>query len=326
MNRLFGPILRRWPVAVLVVAVFGLVGFSAVSANAFGAADRLDRLAARIELFLDPPPDRPTLPTVVVTPVPSPTPVAAVEPNDKLIARDEPYVGPGELSARGRRAAPTPTPIVREPVTVQIVENHEAVFISQNTTEMCAVAGTQMVLAILGLGDTSVEFQNEIASRIGEWESWDDSHDGGWGPAAVGEALAAYGAPGYEVRAYVSHVDAMRDMARAISATGKPVVLFPWWGAHTWVITGYQADADPLVFPDANVTGFYVLDPWYPRVSNIWGASDPPGNFEDIAEMERNWPTGTPMGFGPGWSRPEGAYPDRDGRYIVLIPTIPLGG
>jgi hypothetical protein len=24
------------------------------------------------------------------------------------------------------------------------------------------------------------------------------------------------------------------------------------------------------------------------------------------------------------WQRPEGAYPDRDGRYIVLAPTIPV--
>jgi hypothetical protein len=24
------------------------------------------------------------------------------------------------------------------------------------------------------------------------------------------------------------------------------------------------------------------------------------------------------------WKRPEGKYPDRDGRFIVMIPTIPL--
>jgi hypothetical protein len=196
------------------------------------------------------------------------------------------------------------------------------------TTDDCAVAGTQMVLTILGLGNTSPEFQAEIKSRIGEWESLDDSLNGGWGPAAVSLALAAYGAPGYEIRAYESHLDALRGAATALSATGKPVVLFPWWGAHTWVMTGYRADADPLLFPDANVSGLYILDPWYPRVSSIWGASDGPGNFEDLAEMERNWPAGPgPPGFeavGPGWTRPEGFYPDRDGKYVVLIPTTAL--
>jgi hypothetical protein len=50
-------------------------------------------------------------------------------------------------------------------------------------------------------------------------------------------------------------------------------------------------------------------------VSSIWGPSDPPGTFQDEAEMVRN--------FLP-WRRPEGKYPDRDGRFIVMIPTIPL--
>jgi hypothetical protein len=122
----------------------------------------------------------------------------------------------------------------------------------------------------------------------------------------------------------------MRGAATALAETDKPVVLFPWWGAHTWVMTGFRADADPIHFPDATIEGFYILDPWYPRVSSIWGASDPPGNFEDLAEMVRNWPAaqGPPdyEPVGPGWTRPEGFYPDRDGKYVVLIPTIPREG
>jgi hypothetical protein len=112
----------------------------------------------------------------------------------------------------------------------------------------------------------------------------------------------------------------------AIVEMDKPVVMFPWWGAHTWVMTGFRADADPTLFDDAVISGAYILDPWYPRVSTIWGASDPPGNFEDLAELERNWPAfqGPPgyEGIGPGWTRPEGPYPDRDGRFVVLLPTV----
>lgn len=217
-------------------------------------------------------------------------------------------------------ATPTPAPI-RTAVTVKLVEDHDAVFTSQVTEKDCAVAATQMVLTILGLGNASDAFQLEIKSRIGDWETLEDSHNGGWGPAAVGEALAAYGAPGYEVRAYESHIDAMRESAIRLSTTGKPVVLFPWWGAHSWVMTGYQADADPTIFPDATITGLYILDPWHPRTSSIWGKSDPPGNFETIAEMERNWPYGT---TNDGWSRPGGVYEERDGRYVVLLPTTPI--
>jgi hypothetical protein len=104
-----------------------------------------------------------------------------------------------------------------------------------------------------------------------------------------------------------------------------PVVMFPWWGAHTWIMTGYRADADPTIFRNARIRGAYILDPWYPRVSSIWGPSDAPGNFEDLSELRRNWPVqGGPPPYayiGPGWTRPEGAYPGRDHRFVVLIPT-----
>ena len=297
----------------MALVILFVTGFAVVRADVLGMGERFDRWSSRIEAFLDPPPDRSTIPTVVVTPEPSPTPTPSPDPATSV---------PPSVSA-----TPSPTPLVRAPVDVTLVADHNAVFNSQNTSEDCAPAGTQMVLTILGLADTSDAFQEELKSRIGEWESWEDSHDGGWGPAAVSLALAAYGAPGYEIRAYESHIDALRGAATALSATGKPVVFFPWWGAHTWVMTGYRADADPTVFPDANVSGLYILDPWYPRFSTIWGQSDGPGNFEDLGEMERNWPAyAGPPGYeavGPGWTRPEGFYPDRDGKYVILVPTVP---
>jgi hypothetical protein len=299
----------RWRVLGMLLAVLLALGASAIWTNALGMGDRFERIVARVEAFIDPPPDRATLPTVVVTP--RPTATATPEPTPEPTA--------------AQTAAPTPSPTpARVAVDVDLVDDPEAVFTSQITNKDCAVAGTQMVLSVLGLGDPSNEFQTEIHDRIGEWESWEDSHNGGWGPAAVSLALAAYGAPGYEVRAYDVYTDALRDSAIAISRTEMPVVMFPWWGAHTWVMTGYRADADPTIFPDATISGAYILDPWYPRISSIWGASDPPGNFEDLAELERNWPAYQgPPGYeqiGPGWTRPEGAYPGRDGKFVILLP------
>ena len=76
---------------------------------------------------------------------------------------------------------------------------------------------------------------------------------------------------------------------------------------------GFRATADPLLFKDATVTGTYILDPWYPRVSSIWGPSDPPGTFQDASEMVRNYLP---------WKRPEGSYPQRDGKFLLVVPTI----
>jgi hypothetical protein len=195
---------------------------------------------------------------------------------------------------------------------VSIVKNPDAVFVHELTDKWCAVAATQTVLAILGKGDTSDALQQEIAGRIGEWESRKDSRDGGWGPAAIVLALKAYGVTGYEVRAYNTRGDALLDAAFAIDATHKPVLLLTWRGAHTWVMTGYKADADPEVFADAKLTHAQILDPWFPFVSSIWGASHHPGFYQTMAEMRDNYLP---------WERPEGAYPDRDGMFIAVVPT-----
>jgi hypothetical protein len=283
---------------LVVFLGFGLVGFGTVATNAFGAGELFERLVAKVERLVNPVPDRPTRPTVVVATAPpiAPTPASTTPP--------------------GGSPTPSPTPPVREPVDVTILDDPEPVFAHEARKDWCAPAGVQMTLAFLGKADTSEAFQAELASRVREWESKADSINGEWGPASMALALEAYGAPGYEIRAYTSRGDAIRDAAIAITTTRSPAILLAWRGAHTWVMTGYRADADPMIFPDAVMEGTYILDPWYPWNSSIWGQSDPPGTFQDWPEMERNFPV---------WKRPEGQYPDRDGKFIILVPTLPAG-
>jgi hypothetical protein len=129
----------------------------------------------------------------------------------------------------------------------------------------------------------------------------------------MAKVLAAYGVKGYVVRTYKTRDAALFDAAKAMVKTRQPAILLVWWGAHTWVMTGFKATADPTLFADAKITGTYILDPWYPRVSSIWGPSDPPGTFQDAKEMVRNYRR---------WTRPEGRYKDRDGLFVAVIPTI----
>jgi hypothetical protein len=281
------------PLLLIVGLVGASVAFGAVSTNTLGAGDKFERLVAKIERFIvGPPPD---LPDETVTVTPRPTNATP------------------SISPLPSGATPAPPP-VRTAMDVSIVDDPEAVFAHEIRKDWCAPAGVQMTLAVLGLADTSEEFQRKLAARVREWESYRDSHNGEWGPSAMAAALAAYGAPGYQVRAYDSRADALFDSAIALEKTNSPVILLAWRGAHTWVMNGYRADADPAIFPDAKVSGTYILDPWFPSISSLWGPSDPPGTFQDGKEMERNFLK---------WKRPEGTYPARDGKFIVVIPTLP---
>jgi hypothetical protein len=298
---------RRRTIVAGLLSLGILVSLSAVAVNAFEVRDKLSNLERKIELLVDPPPDRAIVAARLVTPEP-----------DELVeeATPDPTVDPSVAPGESEPPAPTATPRPQKvKVDVNLLKKPEKWFITQLDKESCAVAGTQMVLALHGKGELSESFQHELERRIDEWESRRDSLNGGWGPSAMVNALEAYGVHGYEVRAYDTRGLALRDAAKAISRYRAPVILLAWRGAHTWIMTGYRADGDPLLFKSAKVSGAYILDPWYPRVSTIWGASDEPGTYQDAAEMRRN--------FLP-WRRPEGHYPDRDGRFIAVVPTQPL--
>ncbi|HEX7950849.1 MAG TPA: hypothetical protein VF494_10910 [Candidatus Limnocylindrales bacterium] len=305
---------RRRPswlrLGALLAIVLVTVGVVAVATDVVGAGRLFDRAVAKIDrIIAGPVPDRPTVETVLVTPrpvaSPSPTPTPPTPSSSD-------HAGVSASPSAEPTPTPTPTP-ERVPVDVDIAADPAAIFASEVKDTWCSPAAVQIALAFLGKADTSDAFQRELQGRVREWESYSDSHDGLWGPAAMALALKAYGAPGYEVRAYKTRQDALRDAATAIELTESPVILLAWRGAHAWVMTGFRADADPAIFPDSTIAGGYVVDPWYPRVSSIWGPSDPPGTFQDNAEMIRNYLP---------WKRPEGRYPNRDGLFISVVPTV----
>lgn len=306
------PSVRR--VALFAIVVGAVVATFAVSTDAFGAGQLFDRAVVRIDrMIAGSVPDRATVETVLVTPrpetaAPSPARTTPAPTSSPLEASDSP------VPTATPEPTPEPTP-ARVPVDVDIAADPASVFASEVKDTWCSPAGVQITLAFLGKADTSVAFQRELQNRVHDWESYSDSHNGDWGPAAMALALKAYGAPGYEVRAYKTRQTALRDAATAIETTGSPVILLAWRGAHTWVMTGFRADADPAIFPDTTIAGAYILDPWYPRISSIWGASDPPGTFQNDAEMVRNFLV---------WKRPEGRYPNRDGLFIAVVPTVPV--
>jgi hypothetical protein len=305
--------LRRLVVGVVGIAIVGgTLTTLAIATDTFGAGERWITVIAKIQRLVEGPvPDRPTLGTVLVTEPPddsesaSPVPSATPKPT-----KHTPGVTPAPT------ATPTPKP-QPTPVDFDIVDDPNAVFASQHHKDWCAPAGIQTVLAIMGKADTSVQTQIDLNDRIHRWEAYKDSHNGDWGPAAMALALDDEGVPGYEVHAFQTLTYALRDAAVAIRETRSPAILLAWRGAHTWVMSGYRADSDPRFFRNSKIEGAYILDPWYPRISSIWGPSNPPGTFTTFAELQDN--------FLP-WKRPEGIYPDRDGLWITVVPTQPRAG
>jgi hypothetical protein len=303
-----------------------LVATGLVYTNTMGVGDRWLGVVQRVRQVVAPPPDREIEDVVTIVEesfAPDPTPDPTLEPTPEPIAtplptRRPPGVTPGPEPTPELTPEPTPTPTprpVRKPVDVQLKVATANKFTSQVDNTMCASSGLQMVMNMYGVGDGSAEFQTRLDKQLPKWESRRDAKAGGWGPAAMVAALDDYGIKGYELRAYQNRGFALRDAARILSETQAPVILIAWRGAHTWVMTGYKADADPRVFKDADILGTYIFDPWYPRVSSIWGASDKPGTFQDEEEMKRNFLE---------WQRPEGAYPERDGKFIIVAPTLTM--
>ena len=196
---------------------------------------------------------------------------------------------------------------------MDIVKNHNKVFAHELKVTWCASAGVQMALAILGLGDNSNAFQREIQGRVHEWESQADSHNGDWGPSAMALALKAYGAqglpgarlpdpPGRPARRGEGHPeDALAGPAARLAR--RPHLGHDRLPRRRRPV-GLRGREDP---------GHLHPRPVVPDVSSIWGPSDPPGTYQNDAEMVRNYLK---------WKRPEGLYPSRDGLYIAVVPTV----
>ena len=190
---------------------------------------------------------------------------------------------------------------MRKAVNVRIEPKPAAVFVTERKNTWCAAAAVQIALNVNG-PDARIDTGRARQARIHDLEVRPHHPQGqpqwGAGPLGMVATLEQLGKVDYELRVYDTRAEALREAAKAISSTGHAVILLAWRGAHAWVMTGYRADADPTVFGNAKISGAYIIDPWYPRVSRIWGARTSPGS----SRMARRWCATT----GPGGGRRAG--------------------
>ena len=128
-------------------------------------------------------------------------------------------------------------------------------FVSQVTKKQCVSAAMQIMLNIIRpTADRTSKTQASLAHLA---KVLSEARNGGTEPRGWARGLEQLGGGKYEVVIAPTRGAAIERAVRAIRATGRPVGLLVWWGAHSWVLHGYkihnrsgrsgQADCDPPV-------------------------------------------------------------------------------
>jgi hypothetical protein len=174
----------------------------------------------------------------------------------------------------------------------------------------CVPAAMQTMMNIMDAGnDRTKETQRNVFNLA---RSLAPAPDGAVEPEGWAKALTELGYGNYEVRTAPTIRAAVQMAAVQMRLTNRPVGLLTWRGAHSWVMSGFTATVDPAVSDKFKVEGIYIEDVWWPRISSIWGPSDPPDTLMAVADLS--------VDFLP-WKRPRGSYPSKDGLYVVVVPV-----
>ena len=180
----------------------------------------------------------------------------------------------------------------------------------------CLPAAMQTMINIMepGRPDRTLRTQERLyrlARRYSSEKLWGKGAE----PIGWARALERLGYGDWEVVAYRRRADAIKVAVKRLRMTGKPVGMLTWRGAHSWVISGFSATADPALTNRYRVTRIVIEDVWYPRVSTIWGPSDPPGTWMRADDLGRDYLR---------YKRPGRRYPGLDGNYVLVVP-VPKG-
>ncbi|CAN5601677.1 hypothetical protein BH24CHL9_BH24CHL9_08850 [soil metagenome] len=190
-------------------------------------------------------------------------------------------------------------------------------FVHQATKDWCVAGSTQTMMNIMddGRPNRSARFQGRLY-REGRRLSPNKAKLGAIGVDLTGWAdlLNTHGYGPYVVDGAATRRGAIKRAAKALRMTGKPVGLVTWRGAHSWVMSGFTATADPAHTNDFRVKQVHIQDVWYPFVSTIWGASRPPDALVPVAALAEDYLP---------YRRPGARYPKRDGKFMLILPKLP---
>jgi putative peptidoglycan lipid II flippase len=235
-----------------------------------------------------------------LAPTPGPAPTAAVA------SAAVPGASPDTTSRPTSTPAPTPTPGAA-PFSMDLYEKGD--FVGEYLDTWCVPAAMQTSINIMSAGaDTSRAFQTRLYNLA---YSLEPGNTGGADALGWPEGLTKLGYGTFELDVRGSINAAAWTVAKAIRLTSRPAGLIVWYGWHSWVVSGFKATADPALTDAFTVTGLYIEDVWYNRLSSIWGYSNPPDTFVKTSDLG--------IDYKPyhEWTKD----PTRDGKYVFVLPV-----
>lgn len=135
--------------------------------------------------------------------------------------------------------SPTPTP---GPVAVDLYRKGD--FVSQVRADWCVPAAIQTMANLIDRPAAKVPSQRRL-DQLSRSLSSDRLVGAGSEPEGWAGTLNELGLGPYVVVSMRTREGAIAAAARAIRLTGRPVGLLMWRGAHAWVMSGFEATADP---------------------------------------------------------------------------------
>jgi hypothetical protein len=184
-------------------------------------------------------------------------------------------------------------------------------FVSQARGDWCVPASILTMANLISTEGTDRWPSQGSLDRLARSRSTDRLVGPGSEPEGWAASLNELGLGPYVVVSVRTRHAAIATAARAIWATGRPVGLLVWRGAHAWVMSGFEATIDADRPADLDVTHVRVLDAWYPRTSSIWGPGHRPNSKIAVADLAAD--------FLP-WRRPGVRYVEKDGQYVLVLP------
>ena len=163
-------------------------------------------------------------------------------------------------------------------------------FVSQATAYWCVPAAMQTMIDLIDDEQPDRSRRTQAALYdLGRENSTDRPTGQGIEPEGWAEGLNLSGSGPYVVHIEPTRRRAIRAAAEAIRLTERPVGLVGWRGAHSWVMSGFEATADPRASTDFRVTRAVVNDPLYPHGNAVWGSSPSPGQAISLGALEREF-------------------------------------